>query len=189
MTQGRNDPGLKRLRAETTRYPSGEKGRKFVILPCHTKGVKMETVATLIGAQHHKARWRISIGVSLHLHTDGDRSHLSFVTMPPPQPWGIEGTLTFCSAKPCQKPHTAGTTSWKKHRRFPLLFVMFSLHCLFCIYIQITQIPGISPSLRGQCKSKNTAHFHGYPPPSPRLGAWLQMISDNQTPVTAVRGF
>ena len=26
--------------------------------------------------------------------------------------------------------------------------------------------------LRGQGEMKNTAHFHGYPPPCPRAGGW-----------------
>ena len=80
--------------------------------------------------------------------------HQSFVAPSPPE--GIAGTLIFCQAKHCQKPHTTGTANRLNPHRFPLQYVIFSIHCLFA--------PGIFPSLRGQCKSKNTAHFYGYPP-------------------------
>ena len=73
--------------------------------------------------------------------------HQSFVSTAP-QPREIAGTFTFFPAKP----HTAG-------------------------FVHVTQISGISPSLWGQCKSRNTAHFHGYPSPRARGGGRGGMTS------------
>ena len=42
--------------------------------------------------------------------------------------------------------------------------------CGDAIFVYIIQIPGISLALQGQWKSKNTAPFHSYPPPSSGAG-------------------
>ena len=62
----------------------------------------------------------------------------------------------------------------------PMQFSPAVCYVFICtaFFAYITQIPGISPALRVQCKSKNTAHFQGYRPPSlGAWGAWLQMTS------------
>ena len=82
-----------------------------------------------------------------------------------PQNWGIVGTSTFCPAKPC---------CWDSQLVKP---TPFSPAVYVFITLPFLPIPDNSHSLWGQCKSKNTAHFHDYPPPSPGAGAWLQMTS------------
>ena len=72
-----------------------------------------------------------------------------------PQPRGISETLAFCIVKPCQNPHTA-----VKPPPFPPSSLYFHYTAFFAYK---TQIPCVPPSLRGQCKSKNTGRYHSYP--------------------------
>ena len=44
------------------------------------------------------------------------------------------------------------------------------------VFWDVSHVCWYLPRTVGQCKSKNTAHFHGYPLPCPGAGtAWLQM--------------
>ena len=71
-----------------------------------------------------------------------------------PQPRGISETLAFCIVKPCQNP-----TLWYNHRRFSHAVYIFII-LPFCLY---NTNPLYSPLTAGQCKSKNTDHYHSYP--------------------------
>ena len=76
---------------------------------------------------------------------------------------GNSRDFDFLSSKTLPKsPHCGDSQLVKPPRFSPAVCNFFITLPLF-----LTQIPGISPSLRGQCKSKSTAHlshFHGYPP-------------------------
>lgn len=100
------------------------------------------------------------------------KMHKPFVTTAP-CPRVYQG-LTFCPAKPFKKNLHCQDSQLVKQLLFSPSFLCFQYTALFAY---ITLIPCVSPWLRGQYKSKNTAHFHCYPLPSPWAWVWLQMTS------------
>ena len=73
---------------------------------------------------------------------------------------GLAGTLIFRLSKSLLKLSTAGQLVSRTTTIPQPAVCLLTMHCHFAY---VKQIPGISLALRGQLKSKNTAHFCDYP--------------------------
>ena len=93
--------------------------------------------------------------------------HQSFVTTVPSP--GEQRVLLFFVH---QFPAITQTLQGKQRQFPPQCFVFYIVLSCLPRYIKTPAFPN---ALRGQCKSKNTAHFYGYHRPLPGLQSWLQV--------------
>ena len=79
----------------------------------------------------------------------------------------LAGDFYFLSHKSLLKSAHCGDSQLIK----PRLFSPLDCNVLYCT--DIHKSLAFLPTLRGQCKSKNRAPFHGYPLPAPGLGGMV----------------